>query len=395
MKLIVYILLLGMTCRVNAQQYYERGKLMDSIVVSNTTDETFALYLPTSFEASQPSPILFIFEPAGRGKLGVETFIKASESYGHILVCSNNSRNGPYERNFSIAANLFDHVFARFSVDEDQMFLAGFSGGSRLAWAIATAAGNITGVIACGAGFSETASPIFQKQEFSYVGICGNEDMNYREMLEVSAYLTKTNQDHTLITFDGGHSWPPPGEISKAFDWLAIESHRKGKKIMPEDEIYRSYLHNYESAKKTEAEGYLLHASEDYERILSTYNGMYEMDTIASHLKNIRKRQEFKQALRDRNAALEKEKELAGVFYERFTTDYDRPEKSDMQWWENKLTQLNEQYANSTLEYQKMLKRLRFNLFAMAYSRNNPNLHHSSEAQKAFCNALGKLIHPE
>jgi pimeloyl-ACP methyl ester carboxylesterase len=393
MKLIVYILILVIFCRANAQQHYERGKLIDSIAVSNTTDETFALYLPTSFEAFQPSPILFIFEPAGRGRLGVETFINASESFGHILVCSNNSRNGPYEWNFSIAANLFDHVFERFNVDEDQMFLAGFSGGSRLAWAIATAAGNITGVIACGAGFSETASPILQKQEFSYVGICGNEDMNYREMLEVSAYLAKSNQDHILITFDGGHSWPPPEEIAKAFDWLALESHRKRKKIMPEDEIYRSYLRNYEIAKKTEAEGSILDASEDYQRILSTYDAMYEMDTIASRLKDIKKRREYKQVLRDRNAALEKEKEWTSVFYERFTADYNQPEKSDMHWWENKLTQLNDKYANSTLEYQKMLKRVRFNLFAMAYSKNNPNLHQSSEPQKRFCITLGKLIH--
>ncbi|MGB5226730.1 MAG: hypothetical protein WBN55_00600, partial [Eudoraea sp.] len=98
MRLIFFIFIVGVFYPVNAQQAFEAGKLTDSIPVANTTNETFALYLPTSFVTSQASPILFIFEPAGRGRLGVETFIEASETYGHILVCSNNSRNGPYDR---------------------------------------------------------------------------------------------------------------------------------------------------------------------------------------------------------------------------------------------------------------------------------------------------------
>ena len=152
MSRIFFLCFLGIVCQTNGQNAFEAGKLTDSIPVSNTFNETFALYLPASFVASKASPILFIFEPAGRGRLGVETFIEVSETYGHILVCSNNSRNGPYERNLNIAANLFDHIFSSFNINEDQMYFAGFSGGSRLAWALAFAAGNITGVIACGAG---------------------------------------------------------------------------------------------------------------------------------------------------------------------------------------------------------------------------------------------------
>jgi hypothetical protein len=96
MRLNYYIIVLGFFFRINAQQTYEPGKLMDSIPVSNTSNETFTLYLPTNFEASKESPILFIFDPGGRGSIGVETFIKASEAYGPILVCSNDSWNAPY-----------------------------------------------------------------------------------------------------------------------------------------------------------------------------------------------------------------------------------------------------------------------------------------------------------
>ena len=308
MRLIFYLFLMGVFSQLNAQQAFEPGKLTDSIPVANTTNETFALYLPTSFEASQPSAILFIFEPGGRGRLGVETFIEASETYGHILVCSNNSRNGPYDRNFNIAANLFDHVFSSFNIIGGQLYFAGFSGGSRLAWAIALAAGNIAGVIACGAGFSKAPSPILAKQEFSYVGICGNRDMNYREMLDVEAYLEQTNQDHTLITFDGGHSWPPVEEIIKAFDWLDIEAHKKGKVIKANDELYKSYKQNLEIAEKAEINGHMLKAAENYERVLDTYDSMFALDTVMARLKILKKGNPYKSAQKDRALAFEKEK---------------------------------------------------------------------------------------
>ena len=85
----------------------EKGMIIDSIAVSKATNETFALYLPKSFMENEPQPIVFIYEPLGRGAVGIQPFIPASEKYGLILVCSNNSKNGPYDRNFTISNNLF------------------------------------------------------------------------------------------------------------------------------------------------------------------------------------------------------------------------------------------------------------------------------------------------
>ncbi|WP_297692402.1 hypothetical protein [uncultured Eudoraea sp.] len=394
MRLTYYIFLLGFISQLGAQQAFKPGKVIDSIPVSNTANETFALYLPTSFEPSNESPILFIFDPGGRGRIGVETFIEASESYGHILVCSNDSRNAPYERNFNIAANLFDHIFSRFTIDKNQMVLAGFSGGSRLAWAIALAAGNLTGVIACGAGVSEASPAILQKQEFSYAGICGNSDMNFGEMLDVKTYLTNKKISNTLFTFDGGHDWPPAAEINRAFEWLAIESHIKGKKVKTEEELQKSFRLTYEFAKKSEADADILKVAEHYERILSTYGSIYKLDTISSHLNLLKKESAYKRALKSRTKALAEEKEWTRIFYERFNSDYNQPQNADMAWWNKKLTQLNDKYANAEIEYQRMLERVQFNLFAIAYSRNNPLIYKSSEEQKKFCIALGKLVSP-
>ncbi len=395
MKRFFYILFLGAVCHINGQQNYEIGKLIDSIPVSNTASETFALYLPKSFDPSQTSPILFIFDPVGRGRIGVETFMEVAENYGFILVCSNNSRNAPYERNFNIAANLFDHIFSRFTIDDKQMYLAGFSGGSRLAWAIAVAAGNIRGVIACGAGFSEAPSPLLKKQELSYAGIIGNRDMNYGEMLEVKAYLTKANYDNTLFIYEGDHNWPPPRVIARAFNWLDVAAHKKGVKVKAEVELYKSYSDDYNIAVKSESSGNTLQAAAEYERILSTYSSLYTLDTVAARLSRLTKDSAYKRALKARSKALAEEKEWTAILYRQFIKDYEQPEKLDMAWWEKILSQLNTKYATAAVEFQNMLERVKFNLLAQAFSRKNPLLFNPTEAQKRFCNELGQVIYSD
>ena len=43
---------------------------------------------PAYFKENK-SAVIFIFDPAARGKIGIQAFIAAAEEYNYILVCSN------------------------------------------------------------------------------------------------------------------------------------------------------------------------------------------------------------------------------------------------------------------------------------------------------------------
>ena len=120
---------------------YPLGQVIESVPVREQAGESFALYLPAAFKSDEASPVVFVFDPVGNGPNGLQGFLEAAETYGYILVCSNNSRNGPYDRNFEIAGRLFDQVLTEFAIDPDRIYTSGFSGGSRLASAIADLAG--------------------------------------------------------------------------------------------------------------------------------------------------------------------------------------------------------------------------------------------------------------
>ncbi|WP_299315776.1 hypothetical protein [uncultured Aquimarina sp.] len=380
-------------CTTTYAQTYDRGKVIDSILISEITKETFAMYLPKSFESGKKYPFVFIFDPGAEGKRGINQFIKASETYGYILVCSNNTRNGPYDRNFEITNRLFDFVYANFKIKQDQIYLAGFSGGSRLASAIAVLTNQVAGVIGCGAGFSLEQSHIPTTQNFAYAGVCGDRDMNYQEMIRAKGYLQKLNFTNTLITFDGNHSWTPADQILRAFDWLEIQAHLKGIKRREAPEIYKSYLNVYDTALEAQKEGDLIIAVENYERAVTTYNSFYKLDSIVNTLNVILKSKVYKKLLKSVSNAFDREVILTRKFTTRLFEDYKNYDKIDFSWWEKELGELKKLDEKEDPQTKKMLERLRFQIFAVAYSMNNPNLYQPNKQQKEFIDKIRKLIY--
>ena len=162
-----------------------QGQYTDRVSVSMSDGESYALYLPENYKAGEIAPILIVFAPDGVGKHGVAPFKIVADERGMIIVSSNDCRNGPYEENLGFAQRLFYHIFSQYVIDPNQIFLSGFSGGSRLASAIASLSGNIAGVVACGASFSENLGYRPKSDDgFVWLGIVGDRDFNYQEMLD-------------------------------------------------------------------------------------------------------------------------------------------------------------------------------------------------------------------
>ncbi len=374
-----------------AQTTLKKGIVHDSIPVSGTNDETFALYLPEKYKETELNSIVFIFEPAARAAIGIQPFINASEKYGHILVCSNNTRNGSYERNFDITDNLFDHIFTNFNIKEDEMYLSGFSGGSRLASAIATLTNKFTGVIACGAGFSGVPTHIPITQDYAYIGLCGDRDMNYKEMLKNKEYLDSKKFKSTLITYNGNHSWPPSEQISRAFDWLHLQKLKKTNPIESE-KILTLYQSDYNRIEQFKTNGELLYASEQYERILKSYNGLVSTDSLVKQYRKLLTSTPYKKQSTSHDKVLKMEIRLSVKFINQMTTDFTNPSKINFGWWEREFKKLNKKEG---VEMQKMVYRLKFDLYARAYSRKKALHYNSNEEQIAIIDRLLKLLYPK
>lgn len=286
----------------------ERGKILDTITCVDSAAYSYALYLPSNYHDSIKWPVIFILEPAARGALATNVFKTAAEKYGYIIACSNDSRNGPFLRNYNIVENFTNDVHSRFSIDETRIYFSGFSGGSRAALSVAVLNNSVAGVIGCGAALS--SNPVLhpnQSHDFVYMGMVGNKDMNYLEMLDMEEYLTSIDLPNSLLIFEDGHRWPPPETMLNALEWIEIEAMKKG--LQPTESAFIKMLYDKQE-KQTIAlidSGQLVNAMHSYKNRIRTFDGVLDIKEIEENIELLEYSKSYKKErkLTDKTIALE------------------------------------------------------------------------------------------
>jgi len=349
------------------------------------------LYLPTSFNKDINSAIIFVFDPSGNGKRGVEVFLKSAEKFNYIIVCSNNSKNGPYQLNFDITNRLFNHVFSEFNIDSNQIYTAGFSGGSRLACTIAVLTGTVQGVIGCGAGFGMDIDkkPTFDSK-FSYVGLVGDEDMNYQEMFYAREWLNKVLVDNELFTYKDEHKWPPQIQINRALIWIELQAYKRKLRPKNKELLKAMYQQNYEYVSLIERNESLLSAVNEYERLYRNYKPYFDMDSIFAKISKLKSTNDFQIELQIRNQIEAKEYQISETFLDRFRNESAFGRSDDnYAWWKNELKELNNEIKKDSNYFTvKMVKRLRYRLFAVAIESSNLYSDNNDLERALYCNKL-------
>ena len=204
------------------------GQIIDRVVCAADTSQSYALFVPADYTPSRSWPVIFAFDPGGRGRIPVERYQAAAERYGYIVVGSNNSRNGSTELT-KIVAVMTDDVAARLAVDPRRVYLAGMSGGARVALGIALASKDIAGVVASSAGYPDTRAR--QKLSFPVFATAGTEDFNHLEMRRLDRELTTP---HRLVIFNGGHVWLSSELALQAVEWMELHAMKAG--LTPRDD---------------------------------------------------------------------------------------------------------------------------------------------------------------
>lgn len=251
-----------------------KDQISDTVKCKAESKQSYALYLPVQYDSKKSWPVILIYDPAAKGRTGVNAFVEAGRKYGFILACSNNSRNGPMGENFTAAAAMLRDVEERFTIDQRRIYTAGFSGGSRFAMAFAIKEKKISGIIGCGAGLPNDRNYMpAGNSDFLYFGLAGNRDMNYPEMNDLTTFFSsRTRVTSYLRTFSGGHQWPAPELITEAVEWLIVQE--MNRKLIPVDSKFLTYAENkteklinssLAAGSKIEAVMYMRFAARDFQ----------------------------------------------------------------------------------------------------------------------------------
>lgn len=190
---------------------------------------SYELYVPPGFRMDREWPILYVYDPRGRGRLAAELFRPGAAARGFLVASSNDTESdNPGAPNAAAIQALWNDTNQRLPIAPKRRYAAGFSGGARLACSLGLAApGELAGVFAAGGGFPPSRPPR-RDLPFAVFGSVGTTDFNYYEMRQLDATLEKLGAVHRLEVFDGEHGWPPEAIASQGLEWFDLVAMRSG-----------------------------------------------------------------------------------------------------------------------------------------------------------------------
>ena len=271
------------------------GEITRKVVCTAHPEQSYALYLPSAYNAQKRWPIVYVFDPGARGMIPTQLMKDAAEQYGYILATSNNSKNGPWKPEIEAATAMWEDTHTRFAIDDQRVSLAGFSGGARVASQIAQRCNCAQGVFMSGAGFAP-GSPPTRDKIFAVFLTAGMLDFNYSELMGLEPQLASLGFPHFLQRFDGAHEWGPAPVWPEAFAWMNLLA-MKDKRLPHDDAFIATQLQRFTAAaQEIEKAGNPLYALQAYRQAAAVFDGLISASSLRERAATIEKDPAYRQA---------------------------------------------------------------------------------------------------
>jgi len=342
-----------------------RGEIIDSVKCVEDETQSYALYLPPTYCSEKKWPILLALDPGGRGKMPLQAFEQAAQEYGYILAGSNNSRNGPMDSAIYALNSMWSDTKRRFSIDTNRVYLAGFSGGVRVAGKFAQDNLRVHAVIGCGAGFDIKDSDV--QVPFTFVGACGTEDMNYMWLKTLNAQLLKNKTHSRVIVFDGGHHWPSNEICRQAVQWLELDSYRRGRRPIDRALIEQLYQSERTRAETLSRSGKLFEAYLIQLDLRADLRGLRDLEEVRKSIRRLEGTDELRASWKKAQQLEQKESRHLKKILAEFL---DTKRRRNTAWWETRIREIkNLEKENPSHEHRQMVARLMDSLWRNGYER--------------------------
>jgi dienelactone hydrolase len=251
------------------------GTFVEKVASAKDPTQTYTLYLPKAYTPQRRWPLLFVFDPRGRGTMAAEIFKEAAERFGWIIASSDNTRSdGPWEPNRRAILAMWPDVLTRYAVDEKRIYAAGFSGGAGVATVVATTTGHVAGIIAAGApdpGESEKTPSV------AWFGAAGRVDFNFLDAKSTDDRMRRASNPRRLEYFEGGHQWLPRAMAVRAAGWLEALAMKDGRRARDAQLAGELRDADVAAARALEDAGRLTEASRVYSSVIETFGELTDV----------------------------------------------------------------------------------------------------------------------
>ena len=296
------VLLLSLGAQICRAQTEKPGYLPSpgqivNVVCAADANQSYALYLPSAYTVTKRWPIIYFFDPGGRGRRPIDLYKDLAETYGFIFAGSNNSRNFGSDESQAVNA-IWQDTHVRLSLDEHRVYTSGFSGGARVAGAMALSSpGQIAGVIAHGAGYPNSRHRTTDK--LLYYFAVGDKDFNWREVISISHEREKDGLTYRVNVYSGTHQWAPASVMEDAVQWLQLKAMQAGDLSRDNAFIDGQFQNLQKKAEDADAKHDVLAHLAAYQNVVSDFTGLRDVSSASAKVTALKQSSAVKAALKN------------------------------------------------------------------------------------------------
>jgi dienelactone hydrolase len=295
------------------------GQLIETVICEGDPEQSYALYLPSNYTTTRRWPIVYAFDPGGHGNRPVELYKDIAEKYGFVIAGSNNSRNFSGDDSKRSMSAIWQDTHSRLTLDEHRIYTTGFSGGARVAGAMALSCRQcqIAGVIAHGAGYPSSRKAGAEDGLLYFFAI-GDHDFNWPEVIGVRREREERGLRYRVRTFSGPHQWAPVEIMQDAIEWMMLNAMRLGQETPDAvfmDKVFRRTQGEAEEAEKIHDRIAQLTA---YRSLISDFGGLKDVGEYEGKLAGLKKSAELKISLRKEQEQMAEQRAIEGEVSAKF-----------------------------------------------------------------------------
>lgn len=292
------------------------GQVTERIVCAADPAQSYALYLPSSYDPARRWPVVYVLDARGVALRALERFRAGAEKYGYVLASSYNSASDQSrDPNIKAVNAMWADTHARLSLDDRRIYLAGFSGTVRSSCAIATsAAGKVAGVIGAAAGWPPQMPPA-RDTPFVFFGTAGDRDYNYDEMLELEPTLTRLGVPYRIELFAGLHDWMPEELAADALAWMEVQAMRTGVRERDPARVGELWARDLAGARSLEAAGRPLDAWRRFTAAARDFEGLRDVAEARREAERLGATKKVQSARREREERRARDRQTVRIAY--------------------------------------------------------------------------------
>jgi predicted esterase len=326
----------------------KKGVVMDQVLLHDSLPELVSLYIPTSFNSNELSPLLCIVgteEPLQ----SLRYFRSSAEKNGYVLVASKSNRDSVNLTRQVLQFNrLLQAVKAQFPINPNRIVAGGFGTGGQLAALLPGLIPEVSSAILLGAVPSDNWIKA-AKQSVGYIDFMGRGDFGYQDLQIVQSAFQRTGKNFFAAYFSGGHQRPKDHILEFAFAALDLFEIRN-KSVVADSLIienrYQQYLRLLSEIKQDED---LILVHHWIEQGIDLFEGLKNTGLLKQELKQLEKTPAYRTQKREENLIHYKEQMMRSDLLYSIEEDLETLNFDNLGWWNFKIQEFQKLKKSSRL----------------------------------------------